>query len=455
MNRKNIFLTLFILICVCSISCKKDFLDVRPNSKEVKFSAADCQALLDNFDVMNALYPIDGELSSDNYYLLTSTYNGLFDQADKDIHRWASDARRNGANSSWIAPYTVVYNANLVIKVLQDDPGNLNQITINTLRGSALFFRAHAFFQVAQLYAKPYDQNSTNSDPGIPVRTEPDLEVESERGTVKQTYDRIIQDFKEAITLLPLTSSIKSRPNRVAAFAALARTFLAMEDYNNAGIYADSCLKYHKTLLDYNSISRTSLTPFTRFNDEVIFHSTTNAAGPVRPSIALIDTLLYRSYNDHDLRKEIFFNPVAAGQRFTGNYNPVTIAAFFNGFATDEVYLIRAECYARNGKIDLAMADLNTLMKTRWDDNVVYPTIGATTVDEALSKVIEERRKELLFRGLRWSDLRRLNKDTKFQKTLYRNLDGTTYSLPPNDKRYVLLIDQQVINNSNLQQNPR
>lgn len=454
MKSKKIFLTIIFLLSIAAITCKKDFLEVRPNSKEVKFSAADCQALLDNFDVMNGRYPIDGEVSSDDYYLLTSTYQGIFQQADKDLYRWDPAANRLGSNS-WLAPYTVVYNANLVIKVLQDEPGNLDQATINTLKGSALFFRAHAFYQVAQLYALPYSPTGDNQSPGVPARTNPDLEVESERGTVKQTYDRITQDLKEAITLLPLISAIKSRPNRVAAFAALARTYLAMEDYNNAGVYADSCLKYYNTLLDYNSISKSSTIPFPRFNAEVIFHSTTNAAGTVQPSVALVDTLLFRSYQDNDLRKTIFFKSVSAGRKFTGNYNPVTNSAFFNGFATDEVYLIRAECYARNGKVAEAMADLNTLIKKRWINTVTYPVIVAGTADEALRKILDERRKELLFRGLRWSDLRRLNKDTRFQKTLYRILSGTTYTLPPNDLRYVLLIDQRVINNSNLQQNPR
>lgn len=436
------------------LACRKDFLDERPNSKQVKFSAVDCQALMDNSFVMNTFYPIDGEVSSDDYYLPPSTYDGLFDQTDRDFYRWDPTAQRI-YGGSWADPYKVVSNANLVIQVLKENAGNLDQKTINTLKGSALFFRAHAFYQIAQVYAKPYDATTADQDLGIPVRTSPDLEVESERGTVKQTYDQILKDLKEAIPLLPLISTPKTRPNRVAAFAALSRTYLAMEEYNNAGAYADSCLTYHNTLIDYNTVSTSDPMPFSLFNDEVIFHSSTNAAPPLQPFAALVDTLLYRSYDDNDLRKAIFFKPVPDGHNFTGNYNPSFISMFFNGFATDELYLIRAECYARNGKISEAMTDLNTLMRKRWINTVPYPVITAGTVDEALRKILEERRKELLFRGLRWTDLRRLNKDLRYKKTLYRNIDGTIYTLPPNDLRYVLLMDQIVINNSKLQQNPR
>jgi hypothetical protein len=118
------------------------------------------------------------------------------------------------------------------------------------------------------------------------------------------------------------------------------------------------------------------------------------------------------------------------------------------------LYLIRAECYARAGNISSAMSDLNTLLKTRWVSGT-YTDMTATTADEALGKVLIERRKELLMRGQRWTDLRRLNKDSRFAVTLQRVINGTTYTLPPNDLRYTLLIPYNVIQISGIQQNPR
>jgi hypothetical protein len=66
-----------------------------------------------------------------------------------------------------------------------------------------------------------------------------------------------------------------------------------------------------------------------------------------------------------------------------------------------------------------------------------------------------ERRKELCFRGLRWQDLRRLNKEPEYAKTLTRKIDGITYTLPPNDPKYVFPIPPNVIALSGMQQNPR
>jgi len=113
--------------------------------------------------------------------------------------------------------------------------------------------------------------------------------------------------------------------------------------------------------------------------------------------------------------------------------------------------LIRAECYARSGNISGAMTDLNTLLRKRWDNT--YVDLSATDADDALNKVIIERRKELLMRGQRWTDLRRLNKESTFATIQIRSDQNVT--LLPNDSRYVLLIPSEVIQNSNIAQNTR
>jgi len=75
-------------------------------------------------------------------------------------------------------------------------------------------------------------------------------------------------------------------------------------------------------------------------------------------------------------------------------------------------------------------------------------------VAEALDTILVERRKELAFRGLRWSDLRRLNKEG-WGIMLNRNLNGVPYTLPPNSELYTLPIPPDVIQLSGIMQNPR
>jgi hypothetical protein len=101
------------------------------------------------------------------------------------------------------------------------------------------------------------------------------------------------------------------------------------------------------------------------------------------------------------------------------------------------------------------MNDLNILLLNRWKAGSFEP-FTASTIEEALDKILAERRKELPFNAnLRWQDLRRLNKDPNRAITLKRELDGRTYILPPNDNRYVFPIPPDEIKLSGIEQNDR
>ena len=70
--------------------------------------------------------------------------------------------------------------------------------------------------------------------------------------------------------------------------------------------------------------------------------------------------------------------------------------------------------------------------------------------------IIKERRIELLYHGLRWFDLKRLNNDPRFKKDLSRSNLGKTYSLPAGSPNYLLPIAPKIISiNPAIIQNPR
>lgn len=408
---------------------------------------------------MNTEYPSDAENSSDDYYL-TDGYDQQV-QEDQSIYTWQSSAIRAGAVPQWQNPYLVAYHANLVMETVEKLKGSTDPSILNPLRGAALFFRAYAFWQVAQLYAKPYNAATAGQDPGIPLRLTSDINDVSSRGTVQQTYDQMVKDLQEAAGLLPATATISSRPSKGAVYAMLARVYLTMENYPAALSNATAALQINNKLIDFNTLDVNTESPFARFNAEVYFHSLTNdITNPnstmlIDPTYAKVSTDIVTSYKTDDLRKVIFLKNNGDGTfHFTGNYEPFAYMTLFNGLAVDEVYLTRAECYARAGDAASAMSDLNTLLKSRWKTGK-YVDMSAANADDALAKVLVERRKELIMRSTRWTDLRRLNKDPRFAVTLTRVVNGTTYTLPPNDLRYTLLIPNQVIMNSNLAQNPR
>lgn len=469
-------LTPLFLLCTLLLSCQK-YVDIPRRSTDAFMTTAnDCQLLLDNYAAMNTGYPVDAEISSDDYYVVSESFQPdalvPVQAEEKTFFSWQAFAIHDKADANWLTPYLIINKANLVLETLEKiKAGTEDPVKMNTLRGSALFYRAFNLWLVAQMYAKPYTASTAAQDPGVPIRLSSDINEKSSRGTVQGTYDRIITDLSEAIQLLPPTSSIATRPNKAAALAMLARTYLSMEDYPKALTNADAAIQIRGGLLNYNSstVRKFSNTPFVRYNPEVIFHSITFRSPILFPGVgvlgscAKIDPELVASYNPNDIRSSIFLKPnsgTSAGTfRFTGNYEPANgSSTFFNGLAVDELYLTRAECYARAGNIDGAMQDLNKLLQNRWVTGT-YTDQSAGSADEALTKVLQERRKELLMRGLRWTDLRRLNKDNARKKNLSRSLTlngvTTVYTLPANDLRYVLLIPKNVIDNSSIQQNPR
>ncbi|MEI9809089.1 MAG: RagB/SusD family nutrient uptake outer membrane protein [Bacteroidota bacterium] len=166
-----------------------------------------------------------------------------------------------------------------------------------------------------------------------------------------------------------------------------------------------------------------------------------------------VDSVLYNSYSINDKRKDVFFKSISGRIAFTGSYYG---SSFFDGLAIDELYLIRAECNARKNNTALALQDLNALLVKRWKTGQFIPIIANDATD-ALDKIIAERRKELCFRGIRWTDLRRLNKDSQFAKTITHGLLGTStiYTLLSNDNKYVWPIPSSEVMYSNIPQNPR
>ncbi|WP_256009406.1 RagB/SusD family nutrient uptake outer membrane protein [Desertivirga xinjiangensis] len=464
---KKIIKNILALVFIVALSSCQKFVDIKKSGSQSFIETTDdCQLILDNYDLFNINYPLDGEISGDDYYMDDTRYNAdVITSEDKALYTWQATAMRSSA-TQWVSSYNKIYHCNLVLEALDELNGTGNETVLNNLRGTALFLRAYALWPLAQLYIKPYDANNLE-EPGLPIHTKSDINDVPGRGTVQETYAAIVDDLTRAAVLLNHTSSISSRPNKAAAYAMLARVYISMEDYPKALATADAALAIKKDLIDYNTLNLGSYNPFQRFNKEVIFHSVILQQNSVLEvgygdeDKALIATDIVKAYQPDDLRKQVLVKenldvPQPSGTyRFVGNYEgAVGSSVLFNGLAVDELYLIRAECYARSGQTASAVADMNTLLATRFATGT-YAGFNAVNAEDALRKILVERRKQLLMRGLRWTDLRRLNKDPRFATDISRTINGTTYTLPANDSRYTLLIPQEVITNSKLQQNTR
>jgi hypothetical protein len=300
-----------------------------------------------------------------------------------------------------------------------------------------------------------YSEPTANTDVGIPLKRTADINEKIVRSTSQQTYDFIISDIENAIKNLSPIPTRKNLPSRPAAYGLLSRIYLSMQDYSKAGLFADSCLQLYSTLINYNTIDVESDAPFSQFNDETIFDTEAAYPNALYQGNAKVDTILYNSFSEDDIRKLAFFSANGDGTFFfKGNYTGKPFdPTMFTGIATDEMYITRSECLARQGDSLNALHDLNTLLENRFINGSFKPY--TLPVQGGLLKLIlKERRKELMYRALRWTDLRRLNKEPAFIDTLYRFINGQKYELLPGSDRYTLQIDRRTIQISGIKQNP-
>ncbi len=447
-----------IITLLLFIGCEKqnEFLDKKPNDALiVPTTLNDFKLLLNNEQLFNTNDPSLGVISGEDFYISNDIWLSAT-TIEQNTYIWASDIYQSKKTySDWAQPYNAIYEANYILEGLAKMIPSPSQVTeYNTYKGQAMFYRAWNFYNLVQTYAPPYDSTTANSDLGILLRLSSDFNIKYKRASVKDSYTKIISDLTTALSLLPAATEHKTtQATSITANAMLARVYLAMGKYDLAFKYSDATLNQNSKLIDFNTLDASAYPISNGFVVEDIFHNSLTGYNITYYGEPEVDSILYASYDENDLRKSVYFGLSDYGViSFKGSYDYYGYE--YTGLAIDEMYLIRAECYARAGNTQAAINDLNTLLITRWKTGTFIP-YTASSSDDALIQVLQERRKELVFRGLRWTDLRRLNKEDRFKTTLTRIINSHSYTLPPNDKKYVLPIPDDEIRLNEIPQNER
>lgn len=446
--------TCLLILSIGLLSGCQKYLDAKPDQHlSTPSTIQDLTAVLDA-STNNTNYPSTGDMASDDYFLSYTTWNALSSIDARNDYVWNAGAAND---QDWQYMYGVIENSNVVLDGLKGISGSGTN-AYNNVKGMAYFFRGYALSQLVNVFTLPYDATTSANTPGLPLRLNSDITAPTTRSNLETTCQQVISDLKNAAQNLSVQPLFKTRPSRAAAFGALARFYLTLGKYNEAAACADSCLNLYATLINYNTVSLTSSSPFLVFNSEVIFHATSSGRGSaLSPSRARVDTALYAAYNDNDLRKKIYYKTDGKGYfSFKGDYSGTNGSQLYNGIATNEVLLIRAESNARLGNVGKAIDDINLLLKNRWKAGTYTPYTSNLTTDAAVKICLQERRKELAFKSeMRWSDMRRLNQGSVYGVQPVRILNGQSYTLQPNDKRYAFLIPVSVIQMTGIQQNNR
>ncbi|MCF0055089.1 RagB/SusD family nutrient uptake outer membrane protein [Dyadobacter sp. CY356] len=441
------FKTLSILCLAAAFlcACDSDFLDKKPQkSLLIPKTADDFQALLDNSDDLMNKTPVLPLVADGDFWVTEPVFQNLYKET-KDTYLWSGETQNQ--LTDWDSPYQQVFYANVAL----DGVSKLSGEQAGRIRGRALFYRAFGFYQLLVQFAAPYQNSQAQSDQGIPLPLTADVGRILKRSTLSESYQQVLDDLINAIPILEDVPQYLTRPSKPAALALLARVYLSMGEYEKAADFSQQALDIKNTLIDYNTLDTTLAVsfplPLVSGNPEILYYSrglTTFFADPA----VMVDSTFYRSYQSADLRKSLYFTP---SLNFKGSYTGTTFP--FGGLTTSELYLIKAECQARMVGVEQSMKTLNSLLEKRFKRTSFRP-VTSGSAQQALTLILDERKKEMVLRGVRWGDLKRLNLQQGLAVKLTRSMGGKSYELPANDKRYLFKIPLDELSANEIPQNP-
>ena len=455
--RNKIYL---FLLCFtgCFVSCDS-FLDLQPKGIVIPRYYEDYEKLINYAQLLKASdsYP---NFMTDDVYLPDDgnvNFNDL-EVPNRNLYTFQAeifgDAETDGL---WEYSYNRIYYYNTIIEGVME----VEDVTLDkkrSLRAEALVGRAFEYLTLVNAYANHYDKNTAATDPGVPLMLD---KSNLERATVQQVYDQILIDLDTAALYLPSKQKTAYRASKPVGLGMLARMYLYMGEYNEALKYAKLSLAENSSLLDLKnysvvdpdkSIGRINV-PYGADNPEHIYIRLAPWTFGFSGTAFGSDELVALYDHDNDMRFKLFFSNYAWGVNYD-HYLWLPYIYANMAMSVPEVILIAAECEARVGSKDQAMLYLDQLLEYRI---VGYQPQTAATNQEALDKVLAERRKEMCMLGCtRVIDLKRLNREPRYAKTITHVANGQTFTLEPNSPRYIFPIPPKVLSfNPNMQPNER
>jgi len=326
----------------------------------------------------------------------------------------------------WISSYRLVNRINVVLEGLDRALADnvITQEVYNSYRGEMLILRALSHFQLVTDFSRPYSDDPSNF--GVPFRdfaiTDNDRVIQGEqvgRGTIEETYTRILQDLDEAEQIAGNIGPF--RASRGAAIALKTRVKLHRLDY--AGVIEEFAK------LDY-TLAASPADPFDSpgGNPESIFslQNTPESNPGVNGALAAmygnpaeggrglvkISPLIWTApfWLEGDARREITTsNPDGIfTAKYTGYINrddPAPIIRYA------EAVLNAAEANARLGNAAEAVQLLNSVRNRAVPEGTAPYTAAGLAGQQGgvLQAIWNEKRIEFLAEGIWWYDIHRLS----------------------------------------------
>lgn len=491
--KKTLKLFVFGSIIMAALASCSKFLDKFPDSRE-DITIDDKKKI---GELLGAAYPRSSyfrfcELRTDNVGLRQGNYPYEHSRLNEAMYYWRgyNEEDLDSPVNYWNDCYRGIAHANKALELLRSYPDKEDP-QVKALYGEAFLLRAYLHFMLVNIWGEPYlGKEESRNLKGIPYvdRPEKNAWVEYPRQSVTEVYEAIEKDLLLGLSLVDerYYKHPEYRFNKKAAYAFASRFFLYTGSFQQAIDYASWVLGARPSERIYQKPLGTVLREMT--HEERIKQAQSPKAVNNLMTVTT-ESLWADSYKEDKyglnertygiaIRREdskvlvqidgyvegvvstrdpIYYPKFSSFTDEEGLRNPKRGHYTENAlFRTEEVLLNRAEAYAALGKTELALGDMDVLIKNRFDPGMSYsfldqlkltsekeysrvqPFYRPLTPEQAsLIYVISElRREEFMHEGLRWFDLRR------FRMSVDRNLPGgeqvIAWRLQPEDKRKTL-----------------
>jgi starch-binding outer membrane protein, SusD/RagB family len=330
-------------------------------------------------------------------------FTGTF-QTDREVAERNIRSTNGAVLNMWSNMYNGINRTNNLLDAIPNVSA-LSTSQATQYRGEALFIRSLHYSLLVSYFG------------GVPIVTAPSRGVDESsrvaRSTAAEVYALIIADLEEAVSLLP-TGRGNGRATADAANALLARVYLESGAYTQARDKATLLIESPLYTLpaDYAAIFRTNNSSESIFelqysvnnsNSQSFWFFTASLGGRWGYSPTAD---LFNAFEPGDERLAVSIG-IDDDRRYGNKYERIE-----NGddnivvLRLAEMYLIRAEANARlNADPALVRADIN-VVRNRAGLGDLPATVD--TQQELFDAILQERRVEMAFEGLRFFDLRRL-----------------------------------------------
>lgn len=490
MNQIKFYKNILLVLPVLLLSGCEDFLSTEPDSTRATINTPTQVSQLLTTAYPQGGYVVFAESMSDN---VDDKGFGVDDKTNRGSYLFeeveATVEEQDSPDQYWAECYRAVSVANQALDIISKLP---DQSQYTAQRGEALLARAYAHFMLVSYFAKFYDPQLPNTDPGIPYVTEPETVVlkNYERKTVAYVYEMIEKDLLEGLPLISDGSYTvtKYHFNRAAANAFASRFYLVKRDYTKVLQYANSAFQGNSiadNLRPWNT-TYASLSPqelwntFSRANQNsnLLLVETASWFGRNAPSYRY--GMTYRKWQEISASEQIINGSANWSYPLyyqgDNNYFVPKLYEYFvresvNAdigvgyvmlpvFTAEEVLFNRAEANAYLGNSAAALADINLFVSKRVGNyNASTQTVNAASMrrffgttnlrDGIISTILAFKRVEFVQEGMRWFDMQRYA-----MPVTHQTIFGQTIAIPATDPRRLLQIPQSATL-AGIAQNPR